>query len=637
MASNEVIQRLAAMNEESNLSIDAIQKSLRCYETAIHPLLKERLHLLSQVDDDLSSLSRSSSYSFYADTPWKGNNLMNYLLQSFFDQEVPEFTDIIYLRCSKKTSRVTGARRISMESYIWKRLRDHYSEYGRPISLVELARTEFGGDITSDLFGQDYKDSTLAKAIHSFMVLNDYHFPVDKFLHVPGRKEVVPVTDLEMDTRYYPARMDNRAFCKDRNLMRHLSGCCLHRLILPQDVNLRRHLHRNNIIPSDEKDMLDVTLRVSPGTTSVLILGDVSNFTGSAANAWVLLHVIALQLSERGLWDKSPNLFSVKGTFLTATWRDIIITYLYTTVGMPCYIPGNADQFYLPGGYLGVAANITVGLLYLAMVLNNLRILLSAELRDILTQAGGDDFCFAINGDEVSCEKATDVIRQHIINYVGKLKEFRVIRLDEVCDGPLERARFCRKQVCVKRLDGCTRIYTERTVPIPESMLRNGYVKDHKLKVSAWHNLHYALAEYEKYHPENSLVSGTLRKFFFCIYPELWPPRIRRVTKSLSITADMVTTGEWCLTRKALDRVATYDTICIDETYYLDEVRTRINHGLRIGDLLYVTVPTSYGQTKRVIIGKNSSVLRATEYEETIGIVFDPVLLADLVKMYNNY
>lgn len=389
-------RRLAAMAAGINVGSDAVRKSLRCYDTTVHPLFIERLSIWW---DELSkvSVTEGRTFTYNQDvTGMTGSYLMNYLFQSFYLQEPGPTAEVIYPKISRKTSVLyTLSTGDSMFGEVKNWLRENQHEDPQNVvSMRELAERELGSTVVSDLLDNPLR-SSLSQGIRSFLLANHFTFPSHEFVHVTGR---CLRKDLIMKMKYYPARDDLRAYCSDHNRLRSTVACCLNRMILPKSMTTRRALHSASILRPDKKDVLDLHLSkaFAENSNTYLILADVSNFTGSFANAWLMLYVMSLDLACGNLEDRY-QLFSIGGTFLEASWGELLTLYLYLTVGVPCWIESQSRFGYLSGGFLGVGGNITIGLLCLSVVLQEALRHIQPKVFDQRAQAGGDDIAICRN------------------------------------------------------------------------------------------------------------------------------------------------------------------------------------------------------------------------------------------------
>lgn len=629
---DEILRKLTSLEEATGLAINAFEKSLRAYRTKLHPLLKERLVVLGDTQDDLSDITETSSYQYSnTDEAFTGAQYSNYVFQSFFDHEEPEFGEIIYIKCSKKTTGPQNQGKLTMDKIIERKLRQSREsvEIG---TLRDLCFVELGDEQATDLLQEDYKSTTLCKSIENFLRENHYVFPANRYVQVAGRR--LP-EDLEMDSKFYPTRNDDRAYCKDRNTLRHLTGCCLHRLFLPKSVSTRENLQRNSVVPAHRKDHVDITIPRRPGRLHRLTLSDISNFTGSNGNSWAMLHCMALQLSQGGAWSKMHNVFCVRGAFFRATWKEIITIYLYHVVGVPCKLPGSGGLGFLPGGFLGVAANITIGLVMLSVILENLKRLLRKELDFVHCQAGGDDNFFVLVGIEDDVEESTDMIRRHLKDYVGHIKEFQVIDLEDLEPGLIKGARYCKKELWLERGDTYYRVRSLPSIPIPESLSTGGYVTDIPSQLIAWRSLHLDLARWVDEHPFDVRVyADTIRARFLEIYPNCAPPLHTERIKVIAPYAKWEVIEGIKITKGALDRIGSYRDVATDDQTYLNSFRERVRHALVLGDCREISGQIN-GLEMTLVVSKNGKPpvqIHETKYH--VGLIYDEELLRSINNVY---
>jgi hypothetical protein len=189
-----LIDRLKSINEATGLSIDPFSKSLRSYETSLHPLLKERLVTLARIQDDVSEITTTTSYHYQRTSEgFHGAGLSNYIFQPLFDQEEPEFNQIIYVKCSSKTVGPEGYGKRTMDQIIKSELRVSETEpQDAPTKFTDLCYRYLSTESARDLLQDDYSQTTLSRTIHSFLESNGYTFPASSFLEVPGRSFASP-------------------------------------------------------------------------------------------------------------------------------------------------------------------------------------------------------------------------------------------------------------------------------------------------------------------------------------------------------------------------------------------------------------------------------------------------------------
>jgi hypothetical protein len=219
------------------------------------------------------------------------------------------------------------------------------------------------------------------------------------------------------------------------------------------------------------------------------------------------------------------SFFSVGGTLLYATWFEIVALYLYLTVGADCYVEAFERYEYLPGGFLGVAANIQTGLLCLALIMMDITRRLLKQVFHIQSQAGGDDFAYLIVVDDRAKEEVSDYVKNSMRTYIGELKEFSVIELDECEEGVLEGNTFCRKRITLKRTKTHTVLGYEPSCPLHASILPDENLQRTDLQCRAWAELDKGLLQYEDEVPLMAGFCDSLREAFLRKYPRVKPVR----------------------------------------------------------------------------------------------------------------
>lgn len=628
-----VYKKIRGMLEESGRGTESIQKSLRRYGTDIHPVLLERLKSYDiDVFEEMSTISSVStkSYRYYPTSQgMRGNYAMNYLMQSFFDCEEPAWGgNVVYLSASSKTRDSSFEVNESLSGSLQRTIRDLSDGSDRPVSLGRLAVHYLGSVVASNLLVNDFGDTPVFHGIYNFLIRHKA-FPHDCFVHMPGR---LITRDMTMVTKYYAARDDYRAYVRDTNALRHLAGLCLHRLILPQRMDHRRSLERDKVIPAMDKDILNLRIRrPRADQVALLILGDVSNFTGSLANGWIMLFCMAAQLAKWGRESKKPNLYSIRDAVFSATWYEVIMIYLYLTVGYPAYVDELDGYAYLPGGFLGVSANITVGLLYLALVLQNLVKLLQSTCIDVQAQAGGDDFSFGLVVHNDDKDAMVALIRDHFSKYVGNLKAFHVIDLAHIPEGVVGEYEFCKKRITLHSDHEYIYLKGQDNIPVPECLLPAGHVSEEQAW-QVWSSFSTSLSIWERTNG-CSQQTDTLRQLFLLTYPSLVPAcQYSRRTICCS-HQDLVRVGSMYLTKLAYDLCLRVKSVQLDDVTYLGEMDDKVQYCLKSSRLTCVRADWR-GRVVLVVYHKCEKKLMVKEISQRmIGLSVDEEFLCGLLDL----
>jgi hypothetical protein len=558
---------------------------------------------------------------------------MNYLMQSFFDCEEPAWGgNVIYLTASSKTQDPSFEFDESMGESLRRQIHDLSVGNDEPVSFARLTSHYLGSVVASDLLANDFEQTPVYRGISSFLYTHKA-FPDCYSVQMPNR---TLAHDMSMVTKYYAARDDYRAYVRDTNALRHLAGLCLHFLVLPENMRRRSELDRNKVIPAKDKDILNIRIpRPGKEQVALLILGDVSNFTGSLANAWLMLFSIAAQLAKWSQDSKKPNLYAVRDAVFSATWYEVIMVYLYLTVGYPAYVEELNLEAYLPGGFLGVSANITVGLLYLAFVLQNLIGILSRTCSCVQAQAGGDDFAFGIVVHNNDKEPVVALIREHFFKYVGHLKEFRVIDLAHISEGVVGDYEFCKKRIVLSTSYSHIYLKGQDNIPVVECLLPAGRVSDLKAK-QIWSSYTTSLSIWERANGCPQQVD-TLRQLFLLTYPSLVPAcQYDRRTVYCS-HQDLVKIGFMYLTKLAYELMLRVKSYQLGDVVYLSESEDKVHYCLKSNKL---SCTKAEWRGSRVLVVHHDVDLRWMEKRvefKVVGLSIDEDFLRELlVVIYNN-
>lgn len=626
-----ILARIAEMCDSLGLESDSALKSLRGYKTHAHPLLIERLGVAYR-DLDYGKHVHGRTFTYHATTGTSGSQLMNYLLQSFYDQEMIENNEaiIIYPKLSVKTQRLVDGVNVPM--------RDCISEWVSELSrnnvagLRNLVSEELTPDVTSNLL-DDFRNSDFASAVLIYLRENGMAFPAAEYVHVASR---VVSRDLVMKCKYYPARDDKRSYCQDTNKLRCLVGACLNRLIVPKAKGIRSKLFTASIIRPFDKDMLKLRV-IQPSRDdriSVVIVVDISNFTGSFGNAWLMLFCMALD--TQGTLRNKYQYFAFGDKFLLASWHEILALYTYLTVGYPCYVEDLDQDHCLPGGFLGVNANITTGLLCLAFILNQLRIDLRDRLDDAHVQAGGDDTAFAISGTHEQVDWAIYHIRKTLEKYVGQLKELTVVNLEDGVHGePLKDIRFCRKRIILKKKGDAFLLSGEESIPIPCSILPGMSYFNRSDIIQAWRELDLALLSYERTHPDSFRICDAFRAVMLEKYPILQPFRQESALKWPSPVPRVEENGIF-YTKLAYEAITQIEEIRVGNFVALQTMKAKARQALHSQIVFKIRTNHSGVEHACFIHNSEKQSFKCNRQYKQISILPDEEFLVSLNKLLNS-
>lgn len=629
-----VLGQFTKMLEGKGMLKESVEKSLRKYDTRVHPLFKERLEAYGVLRNDGDSLTTTTSYSYYkTDQGFAGNRLMNYIFQSMFDQEEPEWGgNVIYVSASTKTIEDARSEGDVMDRAIKAKVASLTGLDGSPASFRNIAADLLGHETVCDLLDNDLRSSSLGRSIDDF--IGKYHctFPNSRYVEIATRKVT---DDLTMTTKYYPGRDDFRAYCRDTNWLRHLCGICLHKLLLPADMKMRERLEREEVIPAKDKDLLDLRLPYPRANeVALLILGDVSNFTGSLGNSWIMLYCMALQLSQGGTWTKRPNLYSVGGSLFTATWYELIVVYLYLNVGYPAFIQELNSYEFLPGGFLGVAANITIGLLFLSVTLQNLKLILSRWCRVVKAQAGGDDFALAIIVQREDRVEATELIREHFVNYVGPLKDFVVVDLMTHQPGRLEKLTFCKKWIQLEFGSTAIQLKGFDNPPIIKALLPASRLSEGEA-LEQWYSYDKNLETWESVYGQPQQCD-TMRKLFAFTYPNVQPLQRRQVITRLPLNYEVLACERRFITKRAYNVACRVEDVTVGDLTYLSSLSEKASHCLKSNRLTLRKVERHGVAVDLILCKSEVRYLHRSESFSYVGLDDDVQLTNKLLTLITN-
>jgi hypothetical protein len=262
--------------------------------------------------------------------------------------------------------------------------------------------------------------------------------------------------DADLDIRFVENRGEERAFTNDRDALRSLVGSVVHSIFHPANKSARSQLAYSRVWKVKGKNVLRVqaTVRVRRALTAVF--GDISSFTSSLSNIWMVLFAAIHMISEQAGGLKDVTLIVAVGPCLCEVQLlDTLRLYVYLAFLMPVYDLVVADTFFSVGGLLGVAgintvANVVFASFQLALATLLLR---HYEVR-YRPQNGGDDYFAQIDGqDPLRVMEAARTARLLIEQYIGRHSEYSLesVPFRYVWKGTL----FCLPLFCKKfiRLD----------------------------------------------------------------------------------------------------------------------------------------------------------------------------------------
>jgi len=279
--------------------------------------------------------------------------------------------------------------------------------------------------------------------------------------------------EARLKVKLYYNRGDLRAYVSDTCLPRAVSGAIVNALLRPKNLRLRRKLRVSKYgpWPAENGNRLERSVTCPHGVRVLLVLGDVSSFTGSCSSSWALL-LAATQALERNpklSHLNQPIAFVIDNTPFECPAHIAFRVYLYYATMMPVLDTTTNEVFVSAGGMLGANGNITLTLLAFSIVLMDLQETLEVTLGvEVQSQLGGDDFYMQLLGDNV--DEAVTHARTVIETEVGHLKEFYVHEITGLDHEITLDASFCKRKILVSPTilptRFCATVTTLPTVPI---------------------------------------------------------------------------------------------------------------------------------------------------------------------------
>jgi hypothetical protein len=265
------------------------------------------------------------------------------------------------------------------------------------------------------------------------------------------------------------------------------------------------------VVPARNKDKIYHRVRKAKDFVHLVTIIDISNFTGSSANAWFMLAVIALELAHGKIAGKKDNIYCTNGVHFQASALEIIVLYLYLTVGYPCIVKETSEVRFLPGGFLGVNANICVALLFYACLLSWLSRNRDKYIRYMKCQAGGDDVYILTKITRDDELKTKLWLKQNLSKYVGHIKELNSFIVEDSCDADVvEGIRFCRKRIRVREERHHYLIESEPAVPLNEVLTMLTVPRKQATQDKMMRTVATELRTFERENPEYYWITDAL-------------------------------------------------------------------------------------------------------------------------------
>lgn len=457
--------RLSEVLEAVRKPNECIAKELRQFPVMVHPVY-------IQLSDHLNYLSSNPHLTTAEPSPL--DSLLGHLQGLLFAgiNEVVEETDpIIHIGLSKRT-RVPGTRCV-IRAYVKTLLRQLRAKNGRIAVLTELtdalgenldAYTVSEGGEEREFFSDLRR--VLREGTNQPLLVNQLHREFSSRWHKSSRAI--------LRTRFYLSRGDYRAFYVERDLVRHVVGAIVVRMLLPKSQAKRAKALFSRTYPVHEKDRLHYTLLLPQGIEMRLILGDISSFTSSAIG-FPALAMLMLDLWKVVRSELPPSIVvSIDGELMEADVGEALRIFLRRTVWAPVQVEDTS--FVSAGGYLGLTGNINLTLTSFAFLVR----LFEESCRTsfpsvrITFKLGGDDFCTILRGDPTEVDQAAADFLAFVQRYVGHLKMSPIIDPTK-SEGIV--GSYCKRQVVtsvsLSQDQVQVSVDTLENIPIPEQLFQD--------------------------------------------------------------------------------------------------------------------------------------------------------------------
>jgi len=199
---------------------------------------------------------------------------------------------------------------------------------------------------------------------------------------------------------------------------------------------------------------------------------DISSFTGSNVNSWMILIGWILQLRSWGPQHKlnQPFIVTHGGLPVEVTLLEVFQVYLFEVVFARAHY--GLNEFFATGGYLGVKGNIQLTSLAFSLVLDYIKSQIPSSSLFLAKVAGDDTTTATTFNSERDRDEFLELLKAQVTNYVGALKAFTVLKFEDFHDGNhMTDLVFCKKRVGFTKktsLDGSQdiHVYTEYGLPV---------------------------------------------------------------------------------------------------------------------------------------------------------------------------
>jgi len=526
---SEVCDKIRSLTAELDKMKDPARKERRQFSVQIAEVVFERVLCLSIGKESYTWFPfqppvRSASHSFLPRVGKCGSEISNIVLDALYLLSDEPEQEMVPIRLSTKTKSSTD-KRLSIKQQVLEVLTPFALQ--RPVIGESTFFTLLDPSIDARLLDRNLDLGDIPFFVDLIRIVLDnvgckITEEVVRDFHAKHQRKV----EAKLKVKLYYNRGDLRAYVSDTCLPRAVSGAIVNALLRPKSLKLRSRLRvaKYGPWPASNGNRLERCVSCSHGVRVLLILGDVSSFTGSCSSSWALLLAacMALERNPKLSHLNQPIVFAIDNSPFECPAHVAFRVYLYYATMMPVLDTTTDEVFVSAGGMLGVNGNITLTLLAFSIVLMDLRDTLEETLNvKVESQLGGDDFYMQILGNNI--DEAATYVRTVIENEVGHLKEFYVHEITDLDHEVTLDASFCKRKILVSPASTSTRFFAKITslpaVPILADLLAQKHFRNNRESVEGFRkfffSIHDSLKEFDCRSGLIDILSG--------VYMELQP------------------------------------------------------------------------------------------------------------------
>jgi len=471
-----LIQRLAlrvlAGRAKFESGLSPVMKELRSYSVRTLPVLKDLIGFfrLGCETNPLHSLVESKCYGLLPHSELVSvettlNKMFDGVFKTFDHRALGKDT-AVKIKLTKKT--IASTTGMPLKDTVVEILRS-FTEGTGGIIKWSLLLDRLGHDWCSPHSDEPFLVASI-KLIYD-VGSDPFVDHMDK-VHAFRKEWCMRQPQLELKSKVYISRSDDRAYVHCHDTLAHLSGAILQSLMSPKDKRRYRSTSYGYWVKRVGKNIIHRSVPAPIGSTVRTILMDVRSFTSSGVNSNILILCMMMGLIHgvvREHWG-SEQVFCVQGEYFRARLQDVFYAYFRSTFLAPLKVESLSLTTFVLGGYLGIPANMTTTMYTVLIVLSYVE-QRSQELGvRLYSDPGGDDISIVLQGELSDVDELTGEIRDLMSTYIGDLKEYIVTDVE-----PYTRDRtigeFCKKEVIVSRDETTFTMDSIHQLPILEALL----------------------------------------------------------------------------------------------------------------------------------------------------------------------